>query len=134
MSRYYRQDLRDLWRDDGGASRLTWRRLGVLINGLPPESATKTALRDALSDDELTSLARTVAEGHGQWSHMEMLLALLADRLGQLVWLNSDGKGDRPEPIQRPGVPRKTRILTPKAMEYLDRLRRNHGAVDQIGA
>ena len=35
LQRHYRIDYRDRWRDRGGESRLTYRRLLVLLDGLP---------------------------------------------------------------------------------------------------
>lgn len=43
---YYGIDLRDLWRPGGGASRLTYRRLLVLVGRLPQDSAFMSACRD----------------------------------------------------------------------------------------
>jgi hypothetical protein len=56
----YGIDLGDLFR---AGTRLTWRRLGVLIEHLPPESATKTALRDELDDGTLSRLASAPRQG-----------------------------------------------------------------------
>ncbi|MBQ1166972.1 hypothetical protein KBZ21_54155, partial [Streptomyces sp. A73] len=39
------------------AGRLTWRWLRVLIQHLPPESHTMTALRNSMSDEELEEAA-----------------------------------------------------------------------------
>lgn len=45
LARYYQgQDFRDFYRPKGGESRLTLRRLAVLVRGLPPESLTTKAL------------------------------------------------------------------------------------------
>jgi hypothetical protein len=106
---------------------MTWRRLGVLVAALPPESATKTALRDALTEEQLAELASTEMTGHGAWSHLEMLVAALTDRVGLLTWLNSDGKGKPPPPIRRPGVDApKPRALSPAGVAYLEDIRRRH--------
>lgn len=40
-------DFRDLWLPRGGSSRLSLRRLLVIIQGLPYESATHSLLREA---------------------------------------------------------------------------------------
>jgi len=101
--------LRDLWRTGGGESRLTWRLLGNLIRHLPPESATKTALRNKMSDAELTQAAKTGDPSKGQWSQTEMLLASLIDTLRWLVHVTVVANGGKskskpPEPIPRPGV------------------------------
>jgi hypothetical protein len=39
----YGIDLRDLWRPDGGTSRLTWRRLAVLVRKILTDPKTLTA-------------------------------------------------------------------------------------------
>lgn len=44
---YYNIDLRDLWRPGGGASRLTYRRLLVLVGRLPQDSAFMSACKDS---------------------------------------------------------------------------------------
>jgi hypothetical protein len=118
-------DLRDLWRGD-----LTWRRLAVLVAALPPESATKAAARDALSPAQLAALP--TRSGHGPWSHTELLLAAIVDRLSMLLWQNG-GKASapRPEPIPRPGVESNhQRTLSTAAVTYLaDRRERRRAAL-----
>lgn len=95
-----------MWR--GG---LTWRRLGVLVAHLPPESATKTALREALTDEQQASLPAPV--GHGPWSQVELLLALVADRLAILSWQQGgDNSVPQPKPLPRPGVAASQTALT----------------------
>jgi hypothetical protein len=67
---------------------MTLRRLRVLIQHLPPESATARAAR-----------------GHG-WTSTELLLADLVDLLQYLraEWLTAHGASPpKPEPIPRPG-------------------------------
>ncbi|MFE9003074.1 hypothetical protein ACFYOY_13175 [Streptomyces sp. NPDC007875] len=103
-------DLLDVHR-----GRLSWRRLRVLIQHLPPESATMTALRNDLTDEELAEQAEHGDPEKGRWSQVEQLLALIADRVARLEYVtilaNSDSKGKKPtppEPIARPGAkPRK---------------------------
>lgn len=105
---------------------LSWRGLRVLIEHLPPESATMTALRNAnphvVRDD-----GPDPAEG--RWSQVEMLLAALVDdvRLLRWVYLTANaGKGTKPkqpEPISRPGVQKKSKKskLTPEQYDWLFR-------------
>ncbi len=126
-------DLRDLYRPDGGASRLTWRRLQVLIDALPPESATKTAVRDSTPADVVEALASHTPDGHGPWSHTDLLLAVVADQLAWLtyaVYHSRGGKPKKPEPYPRPGVVSKavTRRVNPAGVAYLQRLRERRGA------
>ncbi|MEU1663549.1 hypothetical protein ABZ547_08035 [Streptomyces sparsogenes] len=99
-------DLLDVHR-----GRLSWRRLRVLIQHLPPESATMTELRNSLSDEELAEQAEKGEPEKGRWSQVEQLLALVADRLARveyvLICANTDSKSKRPQPpdpIARPGA------------------------------
>lgn len=107
------------------------RRLRVLIERLPPESATMTALRNAMSPEEYEAQARKGRPEEGRWSMAEQLLAGITDSLHQLEYIlvsvNSDGRGrkpKRPEPMRRPGVaPKKTESrLTDRGAETLFRL------------
>lgn len=95
---------------------MTWRQLRVLIQHLPPESATMTALRNGLTDEELDQQARDGKPEEGAWSMTDQLLAGAIDALREiqytLVLANLDKKARkprRPEPIRRPGVSRKQR-------------------------
>jgi hypothetical protein len=55
LQRYYQVDLRDRWRfDEHGCRRLTLRRLGALVAGLPPESRVARAVGgDGLTTDHI---------------------------------------------------------------------------------
>jgi hypothetical protein len=85
---------------------MSFRKLRVLIQGLPPESATMTALRNANPGDLSTDVDAT----QGQWSQDNMLRALLIDEVRILRWVfqsvNSEkGKApEQPAPLPRPGV------------------------------
>ncbi|KOU30227.1 hypothetical protein ADK53_28870 [Streptomyces sp. WM6373] len=90
---------------------MTARRLRVLIQGLPPESATMTALRNALPEVELTQQADEGEPEKGRWSQSELLLASAIDALRRveyvLICANTDSKAKRPsppEPVRRPGA------------------------------
>ncbi|GHD70124.1 hypothetical protein GCM10010317_076750 [Streptomyces mirabilis] len=90
---------------------MSWRRLRVLIQHLPPESATMTALRNAMSDEELAEQADKGEPEKGRWSQQDLLLAVVADRLAELshlyVGVNRNPKTAKPkppEPIRRPGA------------------------------
>ncbi|WPO74032.1 hypothetical protein [Streptomyces sp. KN37] len=80
----------------------------MLIQHLPPESHTMTALRNELSDEELAEQARKGEPERGRWSQSEQLLALLADRVGALHHMYASTHSTRrqkpPEPIRRPGA------------------------------
>jgi hypothetical protein len=93
---------------------MTSRRLRVLIQGLPPESATMTALRAALSEEDLDKQADTGEPEKARWSQTELLLASAIDALRRveyvLICANTDSKSRRPpppEPIPRPGARRR---------------------------
>lgn len=89
---------------------MTWRQLRVLIQNLPGESATMTALRNALSDEELTAQADEGEPEKGRWSQLELLLASLVDATRRvehvLICANSEKKHhpQPPEPLRRPGA------------------------------
>jgi hypothetical protein len=80
----------------------------VFLDGLPPESLTKTAIRDGMTVEQWQSLPSSKA--WGPWSHTDHLLAVNADRLALLQWtlvaVNSEKNkaGKPPAPIPRPGV------------------------------
>ena len=83
LLRFWQIDLhRDL-----GTDRLSYRRLTVLIEHLPRESAT---LQQMLGADYVA------------WGATEHLLALLADILQGANWQRSGGKGSKPKPLPRP--------------------------------
>lgn len=94
-------DVLGLYR--GGTS---WRRVRITIEHLPPESVTKTAMR-------LDAEARGVQADEdadpadAPWSSLEMLTAVVIDRLGELTYVLqkvNGGKPDKPKPTPRPGV------------------------------
>jgi hypothetical protein len=110
-------DLRGLWRSGG----LTWRRLSVLYDALPGESATKTAQANALGEARLADLAKRQApDGFGPWSKTDLLIADLIDAVNGNTYVlqlaNTDakkhGKVPKPEPVHRPGLIRKRRRPT----------------------
>lgn len=95
---------------------MTWRLLGNLIRHLPPESATKTALRNRMSDAELARAAKGADPSQGQWSQLEMLLATVSDKLSWLLHVTlvaNGGKSKKPEPTPRPGVKSKGKRSRP---------------------
>lgn len=66
--------------------KLSWRRIKVLIAGLPNDSATSIAVH-----------------GNGiTWDDTQELLACICDVLSQANWQRGGGKGQRPKPIKRP--------------------------------
>lgn len=110
---------------------MSWRRLRVLIQHLPPESHTMTALRNSLTEEELDEQADQGEPEHGRWSQLEQLLALLIDVQRQQLYAftcaNTESKAkrpDAPEPIARPGAkPRRPKPkLTDDSAEALFQL------------
>ncbi|MFI2081415.1 hypothetical protein ACH43Y_13845 [Streptomyces rubiginosohelvolus] len=90
---------------------MSWRQVRVLIQHLPPESATMTGLRNALTPEEYEEQAKSGKPEEGRWSMDQHLLAGVSDSLQQIQYIlvraNSDSKGPkpkRPEPMRRPGV------------------------------
>jgi hypothetical protein len=103
---------------------MTARRLRVLIQRLPPESATWTALRNAMSPAELAEQAEKGEPEKGRWSQLEQLIAANVDAVRRVEWVllcsNIEQKSkrpDAPEPMRRPGAgPRKKQAqLTEKS-------------------
>lgn len=88
---------------------MTWRRLRTFIEGLPPESATWTAIRNATEADELAELAGESEPEKAPWSRSEMLIAQLIDATNTgtyILKLAHSEKGANvkpPVPVRRPG-------------------------------
>ena len=90
---------------------MSWRRLRVLIQHLPPESATMTALRNNMSDEELAKQAESGEPEKAQWSQLEQLMAANLDAIRRveyvLICANTEKKSKRPDapkPTRRPGA------------------------------
>lgn len=101
--------------------------LSDFLDWLPPESATKTAMRDDMDPAELAELAREPAEGYGPWSGDRSMLAEIRDSVERVVYAvirANGGKTPPPEPYPRPGVVKAAdKHLDRAAIEYLERLR-----------
>ena len=100
LQRWYGVDLRDLWR-----GHLSYRQVQAFIDGLPPESATKTRIRDQMTAEDFASAPDP--DGWGPWSKTEELLAVLIDRVRALEYVTlavNGAKPAAPEPVRRPGV------------------------------
>jgi hypothetical protein len=110
---------------------MTWRRLRVILQHLPPESHTMTALRNAMSAEDFDQHADSGEPDKDRWSKQEQILAGIYDALRDLQYItvvaNSDGKGrkpKRPTPLPRPGVtkPKKREAMSEQAANTLFRL------------
>ncbi|WP_330172945.1 hypothetical protein OG875_04700 [Streptomyces sp. NBC_01498] len=109
MAFYYPRDSDQL--DAFYRGEMTSRRLRVLIERLPSESATMTALRNAMSPEEYEEQSQKGEPEKGRWSQLEQLMATAVDALRDLQYItviaSGDGKGKkpkRPQPMRRPGV------------------------------
>ncbi|TGB13884.1 hypothetical protein E2651_07815 [Streptomyces sp. MZ04] len=77
-----------------------------------------TALRNELSDDELTEQAEKGEPEKGRWSQLEQLTASVLDAVRRLEYVticaNTEHKRDQPEPpvpARRPGAkPRQSKL------------------------
>ena len=107
---------------------MSWRRLRVLIQHLPPESHTMTALRNAMTDEELAGQAEQGEPERDRWSKVEQLIAVVADRVARveyvLICANTEKRRDRPalpEPLRRPGAkpPTPKPMLTDESRDFL---------------
>jgi len=133
---YHGLDLRDLWRPGGGRSKLTFRLLQDLIDHLPPESATKTAVRDAMPEEALLVAGRNPDASYGPWSRQDFLLAAIADRLSWVIYAvyrSCGGNPNEPTPYPRPGVSRKGAV-SPRAFAYMEARRAAHRRRQQAAA
>ncbi|MFF6928362.1 hypothetical protein [Streptomyces californicus] len=83
----------------------------IWIEQLPPESATKTAMRNSVPDDVMGRASADYRPDKAAWSRGEILLVELKDelRLSRNVAIAAAG-GTPPEfiPTSRPGVPPKS--------------------------
>lgn len=115
---------------------MTWRELGVLIDHLPSESATVTAIRDGMTPEQLAALPKP--DGHGPWSRVEALLADVYDQLGWLIYAvaaANGGKPQEPKPMARPGVGSSFRVPpSAEVMGHMVAMRNRPGATPLRGA
>ena len=123
LHRYYNLDFVDLYRP---GSSLTWRKLLVLLKNLPPESAVNTAMRNTMTERELS---RTESNpGEGRWSNVETLLATAIDEIRNLTWAyvsaHSNKNVPRPPLVRRPGVSagKPPRVESKMSLEDLQRM------------
>lgn len=85
------------------------------MDHLPPESATITAIRASLTEEEIEERAGETDPAQGRWSSSEMLLASLLDEVRRLEYLyvsthvKKGQAGRPPEALPRPGISRGSR-------------------------
>ncbi|MEU0675482.1 hypothetical protein ABZ330_21825 [Streptomyces sp. NPDC006172] len=116
LREHYGVRLSDLFaRDASGRCLLTWRELGVLVRQLPGTARTRLALGDE----------------DGLWGLAEQLQALQVDALRVANWqranegLKPHEQSRPPEPIERPGIPKKRRITAADLLAHKARTRAN---------
>lgn len=102
------------------------------IEHLPPESATKTALRNAITPEQMAEASDDYRPDLAPWSGVETLLAQVKDevtRLRHTLIAVNGGKPGEFTPTPRPGVPpkrqQKYRRLTDAQKAALDPRLRN---------
>ena len=104
----------------------------MLIEHLPPESATKTAIRASISEKVLDEHADEGRPDLAPWSGTETLLASVKDEVVKLRLALIAVNGGKPgefQPTPRPGIPPKQKAkpkrLTDEQRRALDPRLRN---------
>jgi hypothetical protein len=107
---------------------LTWRKLLVLLEHLPPESALNTSMRNDAPEHELAIIGAGADPTRAKWSALESMLAAVLDEIRMSNWAyaqaHSEKKIKRPEPVPRPGINRRGKVMRIEdAMKIDPRLR-----------
>ena len=98
----------------------------MIYRHLPPQSATMTALRNAIPADALAKQSGDADPAAAPWSHDQMLAASQLDTLRLILHVllaaNGGTPGKPPAPTVRPGVAgaKKPRRLTADQRRLLD--------------
>ena len=76
FQRFYHLDYRDFYREDGGASRMTLRRMLLLAENLPPESLFHSMIQDRPPVSEVSSVLMDIwaslnGAKHPRWDEMK---------------------------------------------------------------
>lgn len=99
--------MRDLWRPGGGTARLTYRLVDDLIGQLPPDSRTKTAMRNDIDPIEMAAASDVPRRGWGPHTYRDDILCRIGEAVDRLtvtlIKVNGGTVGD-PAPWRRPGV------------------------------
>ncbi|MFJ9694943.1 hypothetical protein [Kitasatospora sp. NPDC101183] len=83
----------------------------MLVEHLPPDSATKTAMRNALTAEDRERLSHGARPDLAAWSGAELLLASVLDAIRAqtaVAIAAAGGTPTMPDPTPRPGIPPKT--------------------------
>lgn len=139
---YHGLDLRDLWRPGGGQSRLTWRLLGVLIDGLDEESLTLTAIRDSLTPEQVAKLKAAPQQAGQRMSRLERIVAAVHDQVAAMraeaPAIAAGTTPQYPSPWPRPGDDTAAEAggvpgLTDGEMAWLESATAQHNQDDNSG-
>lgn len=76
FQRFYHLDYRDFYREGGGASRMTLRRMLLLAEHLPPESLFHSAMQDRPPVSEISSVLMDIwtslnGSQHPRWEKLK---------------------------------------------------------------
>ncbi|OFT67743.1 hypothetical protein [Corynebacterium sp. HMSC05D03] len=76
FQRFYHLDYRDFYREDGGASRMTLRRMLLLAEHLPPESLFHSMISDRPPVSEVSSVLMDIwsslnGQKHPRWEQLK---------------------------------------------------------------
>jgi hypothetical protein len=137
LQRFYNVDLLDMYRPDG---KLSLRKVVVLVNHLPPESTTMTAIRNSVTPEIAALAGEGTNPAEAPWSQVEMLLAAAVDELRGFRYMyisahvEKGQAGKPPDPIVRPGLDGKTKrkTLTNEQRMMLDPRMRKPQAVPDL--
>lgn len=119
---------------------MTYRWLATFIDGLPPESRTKTAIRDDLDPFELAEMSAAPRKGWGPHSRTDELTMQVGERLDWILYAIAKACGGNPKdpaPWRRPGVLGAQEIAQRKAAlsaPVVDQLERERAERDRARA
>lgn len=91
----------------------------MLIEHLPPESATKTAIRNSIPMEELERATGDGRPDLAPWSGTETMLARVLDEIRLLRMVTAAANGAKPgefTPTPRPGIPPKSAKTSRKSL------------------
>ncbi len=92
---------------------------------MPGDSLYKTALLNTYTDEEPAERAQQAPDGHGRWSHTDMVLADIFDLLGAIGYAR--GLFERPpNPYRRPGILPRQRRRDPAITAEIRRIAQEH--------
>lgn len=130
----YNVDLLDLWR-----YKVSVRKVLNLVQHLPTESHTATAIRNSMTPEQLDEAQKGGDPSRARWSDLSMLIACVKDELAYLrhqhLIANGAKNVEDPQPMIRPGVtPRQAKGISEKQAKYLDGLRAQHKRNQELAA